>query len=171
MDEQRYGTQWYVNLCLHRTASNMACLPNMYTARDWESVFTHLNKGAKINILSLNYLLTTWSRAALEKVIVTQLVKKFLSVFGARRFISMFIKGCSWYYPKWDEFMLDLRLWRVTCSGIWCRAVRFKASYISEEYVASIFRFRDGGDMLLRKVGCLSTVYAVLYPTRPNYSW
>jgi len=34
--------------------------------------------------------LIPWSRVLLEKLTVTQLVKKFLAVYGARRFITVF---------------------------------------------------------------------------------
>jgi hypothetical protein len=38
-------------------------------------------------------LLTPWSRILLEKLIVTQLVKKFLVFYGTRFFITMFTRA------------------------------------------------------------------------------
>jgi hypothetical protein len=41
----------------------------------------------------LTYLLTPWSRVLLEKLIGFQLVKKFPSFYGTRRFITAFTSG------------------------------------------------------------------------------
>jgi hypothetical protein len=43
-----------------------------------------------------NSLLTPWSRAFLEKVTVTQLVKKFPAFYGTRRFITVFTGARHW---------------------------------------------------------------------------
>jgi hypothetical protein len=37
---------------------------------------------------------TPWSRALLEKITVTQPVKKFHALYGTRRFISIFKTAC-----------------------------------------------------------------------------
>jgi hypothetical protein len=51
-------------------------------------------------IITLYYHLTTqlisWSKALLEKIIVTQLVKKFTSFYGTGKFITVFIGTCHW---------------------------------------------------------------------------
>jgi hypothetical protein len=39
---------------------------------------------------------TPWSRVFLEKLIVTQLIKIFLSIYGCRRFIIMFTRAHDW---------------------------------------------------------------------------
>jgi len=46
---------------------------------------------------------TPWSRVLLEKVIITQLVKKFPAIYGTWRFITMFIRShhCSLSWTKW----------------------------------------------------------------------
>ena len=45
--------------------------------------------GERVTYL-LTYLLTPWRRALLEKLTGSQLVKKFLAFYGARRFITAF---------------------------------------------------------------------------------
>jgi len=44
---------------------------------------------------NLNNLLTPWSRVLLEKLIVTQLVKKFPTFYGTQRFITIQEPGNS----------------------------------------------------------------------------
>jgi hypothetical protein len=39
-------------------------------------------------------LLTSWSRVLLEKLSVTQLVKKFPTLFGT---LTVFARGCHWF--------------------------------------------------------------------------
>jgi hypothetical protein len=53
------------------------------------------NQASADTILTVNlhYELTTWSRV-LEKLIVAQLVKKFLAFYGNRRLIIVFIRAC-----------------------------------------------------------------------------
>jgi hypothetical protein len=41
-------------------------------------------------------LVTAWSRILLEKQIVTQLAKKFLTFYGTQRFITVFTKAYHW---------------------------------------------------------------------------
>jgi hypothetical protein len=41
--------------------------------------------------------LIPWSRFFLEKLIVTQLIKKFLTFYGTRRFINVFTTACHWF--------------------------------------------------------------------------
>jgi hypothetical protein len=41
--------------------------------------------------------LTPWSRALLEKLIVTQIVKKFPVFYGTRRFITVFTRAHHWF--------------------------------------------------------------------------
>jgi hypothetical protein len=40
--------------------------------------------------------LTPWSRVLLEKLRVTQLLKKFLTLYGIQRFITVFKTACHW---------------------------------------------------------------------------
>ena len=42
----------------------------------------------------LTYLLTLWSRVLLEKLIGSQLVKKFPALYGTRRFIAVLTSAC-----------------------------------------------------------------------------
>jgi hypothetical protein len=44
--------------------------------------------------------LTPWSRVLLEKLTVTQLVKKFPAFYGTPKFIAMFTRACHWSYPE-----------------------------------------------------------------------
>jgi hypothetical protein len=39
-------------------------------------------------------ILTPWSRGVLEKLTVSQLVKKFPAFYGTRRFITTFTRAC-----------------------------------------------------------------------------
>jgi hypothetical protein len=59
------------------------------------SLFTSSHLTELSLALSFNKL-TPWSRAPLEKQTVTQLVKKFPAVYGARRFITMFTIVRHW---------------------------------------------------------------------------
>jgi hypothetical protein len=43
--------------------------------------------------------LTPWNRVLLEKLIVTQLVKKFPAFYGTRRFITVFKRAHHWSLP------------------------------------------------------------------------
>ena len=43
----------------------------------------------------MTYLLTPWSRVLLEKLTGLQLVKKFPSLYGTRRFITTFTSACQ----------------------------------------------------------------------------
>ena len=45
----------------------------------------------------LTYLFTPWSRVILEKLIVSQLVKKFPAFYGTRRFITAYTSACHLY--------------------------------------------------------------------------
>jgi len=40
--------------------------------------------------LNITYLLTPWSRVLLEKLIISQLVKKLFAFYGTRMFITVF---------------------------------------------------------------------------------
>jgi hypothetical protein len=40
--------------------------------------------------------LTSWSRVLLEKLIITQLVKKFATFYGTRKFITIFARAQHW---------------------------------------------------------------------------
>jgi hypothetical protein len=44
----------------------------------------------------IQFWLTPWSRVLLEKLTVTQLVKKFPAFYGTRRFITVFTTVCHW---------------------------------------------------------------------------
>jgi hypothetical protein len=48
-------------------------------------------------------MVTPWSRAFLEKLIVTELVKKFPSLYGPRKFITVFTRPAGVHYPEPDE--------------------------------------------------------------------
>jgi len=41
--------------------------------------------------------LTPWSKVLLEKLTVTQLVKKFSAFCGTWRFFSIFTRSCHWF--------------------------------------------------------------------------
>jgi len=43
-----------------------------------------------------SHYITSWNRVPLEKLIVDQVVKKFLAVYGTRRFLTMFIRYHYW---------------------------------------------------------------------------
>jgi hypothetical protein len=45
------------------------------------------------NLIAINNHLTPWSRGLLEKLTVSQLVKKFPAFYGTRRFIAAFTKA------------------------------------------------------------------------------
>jgi hypothetical protein len=49
------------------------------------------------------YQLTPWSRVLLEKLIVTQLVKKFATLYGIWTSITVFTRACHWFlsWAKW----------------------------------------------------------------------
>jgi hypothetical protein len=49
--------------------------------------------------------LTPWSRVLLEKLILTQLVKKFPSNYGTWRFITVFTTACHWslFWARWIQ--------------------------------------------------------------------
>jgi len=40
--------------------------------------------------------ITPWSRVLLEKLVVTQLVKKYYYFYGTRRFITVFTRALHW---------------------------------------------------------------------------
>jgi hypothetical protein len=44
-----------------------------------------------------NVQLTPWGRVLLEKLIVTQLVKKFPAFYGSQMFIAVFTRAHHWY--------------------------------------------------------------------------
>jgi len=48
----------------------------------------------KLNPVSLTYLLTPWSTVLLEKLTGFQLVKKFPTFYGTRRFVTTFASAC-----------------------------------------------------------------------------
>jgi hypothetical protein len=50
----------------------------------------------------INNKLTSWSRALLEKLTVTQLGKTFSAFYGTRRFITVFTRSCHWSLPESD---------------------------------------------------------------------
>jgi len=65
-------------------------------------------------IFLLNYNeieLTPWSRL-LEKLIVAQLVKKFLAFYGIWRFITVFTRGCHWTLSR-ARWILFISLYSV----------------------------------------------------------
>jgi hypothetical protein len=49
------------------------------------------------------YLLTPWSRVLLEKLTGSQLVKKFLTFYGTRRFITAFTTDHHVWTDKWKQ--------------------------------------------------------------------
>jgi hypothetical protein len=53
------------------------------------------HRGMKIH-KELNNWPTSWSGVFLEKLIVTQLVKKFPTFYGTQRFITEFTRACHW---------------------------------------------------------------------------
>jgi hypothetical protein len=57
-------------------------------------------------IIKLTYLLTPWCRLLFEKLIVTQLVKKFPAFYGTRRFIIVFREARHWIvsWASWIHF-------------------------------------------------------------------
>jgi hypothetical protein len=46
-----------------------------------------------------DYLITKWSRVLIEKLIVSHLLKKFLTFYGTRRSITVFATACNWSLP------------------------------------------------------------------------
>ena len=91
----------------------------------------------------LTYLLTPWSRVPLEKLIVSQLVKKFPAFYGIRRFITAFTSAShlplSWassiqFMPvhpaSWRSILiLSFRLRLVLPSGLFPRGFPTKTLY------------------------------------------
>jgi len=73
--------------------------------------------------------ITAWSRALLENVIVTHLVKKFLAFCGTWRFITVFTRTrhCS---PSWTRCMQSTP----------CRPISLRSVVILPPICASIFR-------------------------------
>jgi len=49
-------------------------------------------------VIMYPYLLTPWSRVLLEKLIRSQLVKKFTVFYGTQRFITAFTRAATWPY-------------------------------------------------------------------------
>jgi len=49
--------------------------------------------------LKLKFTDESWSRVFLEKLIVTQLVKKLPAFNGTRRFITLFATASHWFLP------------------------------------------------------------------------
>jgi hypothetical protein len=52
----------------------------------------------------LTYSLTPWCRILFEKLIVTELIKKYRFLYGTRRFITAFTKARHWTVPQPAEF-------------------------------------------------------------------
>jgi hypothetical protein len=51
---------------------------------------------------------TKWSRGVLEKLIVTELVKRYQAFYGIRRSLTVFTDPTSSPYPEPDEYDLNL---------------------------------------------------------------
>jgi hypothetical protein len=69
-----------------------------------------------------------WSRVLLEKLTVTQLVKKFSAFYATRRSITVFTSSCHWplYCARWIqstvlriEYQFVLVYWPLTSSQCW----------------------------------------------------
>jgi len=58
--------------------------------------------------IQLTYLLTPWSRIFLEKLTVSQLVKKFPAFYGSQRFINAFTRTCH-LSLSWAKISVRLR--------------------------------------------------------------
>jgi len=41
-------------------------------------------------------ILSPWSRVFLERLVTPQIVKKFTTFYGTRRFITLFTRACHW---------------------------------------------------------------------------
>jgi hypothetical protein len=73
----------------------------------------NLRKCISAAIVSLSRLtdwMTSWSRGPLEKLIVTQLVKKFPAFYGTRRFITVFTRAHHWSEPDEPNLRLSTLL-------------------------------------------------------------
>jgi len=61
------------------------------------------------------FLLTSWSRVLLEKLICSQPVKKFPAFYGTRRLITGFTSASqsSLFWPKSTQFMLSIHIMKI----------------------------------------------------------
>jgi len=54
------------------------------------------NAASMVRALGILVLLIPWIRFLVEKLTVTQLVKKFPTFYGSQRFITVFTRACHW---------------------------------------------------------------------------
>ena len=83
-DFKQLGTALTNQNCMHKQTRGSLNLVSVYTIHFW--IFCLL--------VDYTYLFTPWSRVLLEKLTVSQLVKKFPAFYGTRRFITAFTSTC-----------------------------------------------------------------------------
>ena len=92
--------KWHGNLIIE--SRRVKYLKNSTFCSEFISVFVALKK-ARIFLYIITYLLTPWCRVLLEKLTGLQLVKKFLAIYGTRRFITVLTSvrhlSLSWANP------------------------------------------------------------------------
>jgi len=99
--------------------------------------------------------LPPWSRVLLEKLIATQLVKKFPAFYGTQKFITVFIRHATWPSPEPAEsnphplMLILILLPSKTRFPIWCLPFLFLTTILYAFLISTMYLTRC---ILLRRV-------------------
>jgi len=111
-------------------------------------------------LLKLTNYVTPWSRVLLEKIIITQLVKKFSTFYGTHMFVTMFTRARHWSL-SWAGYIQS-----TTSHPLYLISILILSPHLCVGLSSGLFKFSN------QNIVCISHVsHACYMPHLCNSSW
>jgi hypothetical protein len=130
----------------------------------------HANIHAQVFIVKMSNILSVCLDMLKNIYVLMQIYIKSINLYTSRPINSCGRKLCWTVIENNVQMRVSLRwLWRVLCSGMWRRVVRWKQSsawwLLQAGFLLGLFLDpKDGGEIFLRNICWISTDYTEWYP-------